>query len=86
MVTDRVAMERILRQEGMRSRMGPSWFVESDRSLREAVGHHWAHTHAADPATAPNTALCEDVWQLLDPAHPAVDTLARGIPDPPARG
>ena len=26
------------------------------------------------------SSLCEDVWQLLDPAHPAIATLARSIP------
>ena len=61
MGTDRVALERILRQEGMRNRMGPSWFVESDRPLREAVGHHWEQAQATDPTTAPYTELCEDV-------------------------
>jgi hypothetical protein len=80
MGTDRLALERILRQEGMRDRMGPSWFVESDQQLRTAVGRHWAATRAADPATAPYSPLCEDVWQLLDASHPACATLARSIP------
>ena len=80
MGTDRTAMERILRQEGRRDRMGPSWFVESDPPLRAAVSQYWAGAQAADPTTAPYTPLCEDVWQLLDPTHPAIDTLVRGIP------
>ena len=80
MGTDRLALEGILRQEGMRSRLGPSWFVESDQQLRTAVARHWAAMRAEDPATAPYSPLCEDVWQLLDPSHPACATLARGIP------
>ena len=55
MGTDRLALERILRQEGLRGRMGPSWFVESDHSLRAAVSQHWAGVQAADPTTAPTT-------------------------------
>jgi hypothetical protein len=80
MGTDRLALEEILRQEGMRGRLGPSWFVESDQQLRTAVARHWAATRAADPTTAPYTPLCDDVWQLLEPSHPACATLARGIP------
>ena len=60
--------------------MGPSWFVESDPPLRTAVSQHWAGVQAADPTAASYTPLCEDVWQLLDPAHPAIDTLVRSIP------
>ena len=61
MGTDRVALEGILRQAGRRSRMGPSWYVESDQPLREAVGQLWEHERAADPTIAPYSALCDDV-------------------------
>ena len=80
MGTDRLAMERILRQAGQRDRMGPSWFIESDPPLRTAVSQHWARMQEGDPTTAPYSPLCEDVWQLLQPAHPAVETLVRSIP------
>ena len=80
MGTDRLAMERILRQSGKRDRMGPSWFVESDQPLREAVGQLWEQGRAADPTIAPYTPLCDDVWDLVNPAHPAAGTLAREIP------
>ena len=69
MGTDRLALERLLHQEGQRDRMGPSWSVESDPSLRTAVSQHWAGVQAADPTTASYTPLCEDVWQLLNPTH-----------------
>ena len=80
MGTDRIALDRFLHLRGMRDRIGPSWFVEANRTLSGAVGRLWARARAEDPAIAPYTSLCDDVWDLLDPTCPAAATLAREIP------
>ncbi len=41
MGTDRVALERLLAVHGSLTRLGPSWFVESDAALGAAVGQYW---------------------------------------------
>ncbi len=57
-----------------------SWFVEADSSLRAAVGRFWDQRHLDDPAAVLYTAIATDVWQLVDPAHPAIWQLVRRIP------
>ena len=80
MGTDRVAMDRLLAAQGLEDRLGPSWFVEADGPLRAAVSRHWEQARIDHPSTAPYSPIAEDVWQLVDPSHPAAHQLAGAIP------